>query len=339
MQLRSSVVVTLSVSTLLAATSGTALADVWGGVDCSQANYAGCQLGAGQGGQPGNPPSRPQQPGQSDGSDSDGGSPQHQQGDQIIGDPNLANCRYVPSDYQPPSQGTTTVAYHPPTSSGSITVTPAAYRPFTSTSQTRFSQQQPPPGQSGAWYVYQCSDQGYADALYRPPIWIPDGPQPAPSPEQVAKQAYNQLRLPSPQIHASPAETQLVNLPTWLWMDPAQWRPRSATASVPGVSVTATAVPNSVTWSMGDGSTVTCPGAGTPFPSGADPRSASPDCGHTYHQTSQGKPGNAYPVAAEVNWTVTWSGAGTGGSFPNLTTTSTATFAVAESQALNNAPN
>ncbi|MCI2420089.1 hypothetical protein MOQ72_21845 [Saccharopolyspora sp. K220] len=243
------------------------------------------------------------------------------------------------SDYQPPVEGVTTIAYHPPSDGGAITVTPALYRRSSSTPTVRFAQQQPPPGQSGAWYMYQCSGEGWRDALYRPPIWIPDGQQPAPSPEQLAQQAYSQLRLPSPQIHASPVETQLVNLPTWLWLDPAQWGPQSATASVPGVSVTATAVPNSVTWSMGDGSTVTCPGAGTPFPSGADPRSASPDCGHTYHQTSQGTPGNSYPVAAEVSWTVTWSGAGQGGTFPNLTTTSTATFTVAESQALNNAPN
>ncbi|GAA4884438.1 hypothetical protein GCM10023222_48460 [Saccharopolyspora cebuensis] len=328
---------TLSVSTLLVAGSGTALADVWGGVDCGQANYAGCRLGAGQGGQPDKPPSPPQQPGQSDGSESDGGSPPRQQGDQILGDPNLANCRYVPSDYQPPSQGTTTVAYHPPKSGGAITVTPAVYRPSTSPAQARFAQQQPP-GQSGAWYVYQCSGQGFADALYRPPIWIPNGPQPTPSPEQLAQQAYNQLRLPSPQIHASPAETQLVNLPTWLWMDRSQWRPQTATASVPGVSVTATATPQSVTWSMGDGSTITCQGAGSPFPAGGDPKAASPDCGHTYRQTSQGQPNNTYPVAATVHWTVAWSGAGQDGTFPDLTTTSNATFAVAESQALNNAP-
>lgn len=330
-----------SVSTLVLTGSWTSSADdMWGNTTCGETSYVGCDLGAGQGGQPGQP-SPPNNPGSGDSGDSDSGgsSPPPPQGDQIVGDANLADCRYVRSDYQPPVEGVTTIAYHPPSDGGAITVTPALYRPSSSTPKVRFAQQQPPPGPSGAWYMYQCSGEGWRDALYRPPIWIPDGQQPALSPEQLAQQAYSQLRLPSPQIHASPAETQLVNLPTWLWMDPAQWRPQPATASVPGVSVTATAVPNSVTWSMGDGSTVTCPGAGTPFPSGADPRSASPDCGHTYHQTSQGKPGNSYPVAAEVSWTVTWSGAGTGGTFPNLTTTSSATFAVAESQALNNAPN
>lgn len=339
--LRRASIVAVSVSTLLIASSGTALADIWGGVDCGQVDYTGCDLGAGRGGQPGKPPSRPEQPGQSDSSGSDGSSSPRPQGDQVLGDPNLANCRYVRSDYQPPSQGTTTVTYHPPNTGGAITATPAVYRPSTSGAQVRFAQQQQPtPGQSGAWYMYQCSGEGWSDALYRPPIWIPDSerPAPQPSPEQLAQQAYNQLRLPSPQIHASPAETQLVNLPTWLWMDRGQWQPQTATASVPGVSVSATATPKSVTWSMGDGSTITCQGAGSPFPSGGDPKAPSPDCGHTYRQTSQGQPNNTYPVSATVHWTVTWSGAGQSGTFPDLTTTSNATFAVAESQALNNAP-
>lgn len=337
--LRRTITTTGMVSALLLLGAAPAFAgDPWGGVDCGQYPYAGCQLGAGQGGQPGQP-SRPQRPGSGNDQDQGGPSNPGPQGDQIIGNPNLANCSYVRSDYRPPSQGTTTIAYHPPRHGGAITVTPAVYRPASSSAQARFAQQQPTPGQPGAWYVWQCSGEGWRDSLYRPPIWIPDGQAPAPSPDQLAQQAYNQLRLPSPQIHASPAQTQLVNLPTWLWLDQGQWRPQTATASVPGVSVTATATPQSVTWSMGDGSTITCPGAGSPFPAGADPRSASPDCGYVYHRASQGQPNNAYPVSATVHWTVTWSGAGQGGTFPDLTTTSRASFAVAESQAVNNPPN
>ncbi|MCX4561653.1 hypothetical protein [Streptomyces phaeochromogenes] len=41
-------------------------------------------------------------------------------------------------------------------------------------------------------------------------------------------------------------------------------------------------------------------------------------------------------MSATVHWTVTWAGAGQSGVFPDLTTTSTAAFRVAESQALNN---
>jgi hypothetical protein len=42
---------------------------------------------------------------------------------------------------------------------------------------------------------------------------------------------------------------ELMFLPTWLWLA-GGWAPTSATATVPGFSVTATATPTSVTWSM-----------------------------------------------------------------------------------------
>jgi hypothetical protein len=101
------------------------------------------------------------------------------------------------------------------------------------------------------------------------------------------------------------------------------------------VSVTAVATPTSVTWSMGDGSTVTCAGAGTPFRAGNNPRAASPDCGHTYRTSSADLEGQAYRVSVTVHWAVTWAGAGQGGVFPDLTTTGNGAFRVAESQALN----
>jgi hypothetical protein len=87
---------------------------------------------------------------------------------------------------------------------------------------------------------------------------------------------------------------------------------------------------------MGDGATVTCTGAGTPFQPGTDPKAPSPTCGHTYRTSSASQPGQAFPVTATVHWTVTWSGAGQGGTFPDMTTTGNAAFRVAESQALNN---
>ncbi len=105
----------------------------------------------------------------------------------------------------------------------------------------------PVPGQPGAWYVYRCDRTGVVDALYRAPVWIPDRqPGVAPSPAQLAEQSRSQLLLPSPRIEANPVGAQLVNLPTWLWLDPASWGPRSAIAQVPGVSVTAVARPTSV---------------------------------------------------------------------------------------------
>lgn len=149
--------------------------------------------------------------------------------------------------------------------------------------------------------------------------------------------ARERLSLPKPEIAASPTTDQLVNLPTWLWLD-GGWKAMSATASLPGVSVTATARPRWASWSMGDGGKVTCKGAGTPFGGDADPLSSSPDCGYTYHRSSAAQPGLAFAVSATVHWSISWAGAGQSGTFPDLTTTNSARFRVAESQALNIRP-
>jgi hypothetical protein len=219
-------------------------------------------------------------------------------------------------------------------------VAPAVYRP--ESPQGTMPVDGPRPGQKGSWNVYKCSADGVRDAFYRPPVWIADAPPRAgraavlPSPAQLAQAAYRQLRLPSPGVESSPEDEQLVGLPTWLWLDRGEWAPVSATASVPGVSVTAVARPVSVVWMLGDGSTVTCSGPGTAYTSSSvGPKSASPDCGHTYRVSSAGRPEDAFAVSATVHWRVTWSGAGQNGVFPDLTTVSSAAFRVAESQGLN----
>lgn len=181
---------------------------------------------------------------------------------------------------------------------------------------------------SAAWYDGLCSTTG----AITNPVQVP-----ALTPAAVARLAHSQLGLPQPDIAASPRTDQLVNLPTWLWLD-GGWDEVSTTASVPGVSITATARPRSVTWSMGDGGSVTCTGPGTPFRTGTNPRASSPDCGHTYRHSSAARPGHAFAVSATVHWAVGWSGGGQSDTFPDLTTTSATRFRVAESQALNVPP-
>jgi hypothetical protein len=300
-----------------------AFADGWGNVDCEQNPYPGCDLGVGSQARPERPaPYRPNL-GSPDHAGSGGG------GNPAATDPARLRCSYVRSDYQPPAAdgSVRTAAYEArPLQTGALTVIPVA---ATSGSAA--------PG--GAWYVYQCTGNGVRDALYRAPVWIPDRPAArgvaAADPAALARQAYQQLRLPAPVIGVSPSGAQLVNLPTWLWLERRGWGPRSATAAAPGVSVTATATPSSVSWSMGDSHVVTCPGPGTPYTAGADPAAGSPDCGYTYRRSSAGQPGEAFAVTATVHWTVVWSGAGRSGSFAGLTTTARIALRVAESQALN----
>jgi hypothetical protein len=322
--------------------------DPWGDVTCSQIPTPDCNLGAGtggtSGGQGGNPGSGHSPTHHGGGTGGNTGTPDGGNGDTVIGGGgNLANCSYIPSDYQPPAGAvTSTAAVRPltPESETPPAVVLAAYTPGNPRADLlTYAEAGPTPGQSGAWYVWQCSGSSAVAGVYHLPVWIPNGSQgpgapPVPSPAQLAQLARNQLRLPTPSIAANPAGEQLVNLPTWMWLS-SGWGPVSATASVPGVSVTATATPTSVVWSMGDGSTVTCTGAGTPFPPGTAPTASSPDCGHTYRTSSAGQAGQAFPVMATVHWTVTWAGAGQGGVFPDMTTTGNAAFRVAESQALN----
>jgi hypothetical protein len=172
------------------------------------------------------------------------------------------------------------------------------------------------------------------------PLGIPGGGPGVPPPGVLGQIARRLLVLPGPVIRSSPApgDLQLVHLPVWLWVNRAVWAPRSKTAAVPGEQVTATAVPVSVTWHMGDGSAVTCRGPGTQYSRRYSPASASPDCGHTYGRSSAGQPRGAYRVAATITWDVTWHATGgAGGTLPPLFSTSAAAFRVAESQAVNTA--
>lgn len=281
-----------------------AFADIWGSVDCSQSPTPACELGAGKGkaqryGEGASPRSRLDAQGDhSHGTD---------KGDHIFGDTAAVHCFYVRSDYRPPAIGVATIAHQPRGQDRRITARPAVFYPGLADLAMQIAD--PTPGQSGAWYVYKCDEAGVIDALYRAPVWIPDTRSGAsPSPAQLAEQARRQLLLPSPQIKANPGVEQLVNLPTWLWLDSASWGARSATAQVPGVSVTAVARPTWVLWSMGDGTLVTCSGQGTPFPAGGNAGAASPDCGHTYRISSAHQNSQAFPVTATVHWSVTWWG-------------------------------
>lgn len=155
-----------------------------------------------------------------------------------------------------------------------------------------------------------------------------------PSPVVVARQAAAQLALPVPEIRTSPAHHDLlVGLPTWLWITQGSWGARSASASVPGVTVTARAQATQVVWATGDGATVRCAGPGTAWsPGAASPSAVSPTCGHTYRRGAAGAAGR---LSATVSWSISWSGAGQSGALPPLSTRASVPIRVDESQAIN----
>ncbi len=321
---RSALLAVLAVVAICVIAYPAAAGGKFGKAQCDQNPYPGCDLLAGSDGTPapipGGSPSLAAPPRRQGGGQARPAPP----GDRSLDEPDTADCSYVRSDYQPPADSPQPVLYRPP-AGGDLVVRPAV-----------FATQ---PGQGpGAWYVYRCAANGVRDTLYRAPVWIPDAAPglraPAPDPAALAEQARSQLRLAGPAIDRNPVGDQLVGLPTWLWLDPAGWTQASATAAAGGVSVTAVATPVAVVWSLGDGGTVTCTGPGTPFPPGSDPKSASPDCGHTYRNRSLDAPGGTYSVTATVRWDVAWAGAGQTGVFPGLTTVSAAQVRVIDVPAL-----
>jgi len=186
------------------------------------------------------------------------------------------------------------------------------------------------PGVAGGWYDRLCDWISTGSDT----VWRPDAAMGAVipvDPATLARRAAAQLRAPMPVVATSPAlaaGTQ-VGVPVWLWIDAAGWRSVSATAAVPGVSVTATATPVSVVWDFGGAGRVTCVGPGSPFRPGVDdPAGSSPTCGFT-----PGRPGR-WPVTVTESWRVAWAGAGEGGTLPALTTRTTAVLPVGETEAL-----
>lgn len=198
----------------------------------------------------------------------------------------------------------------------------------------RVDPQAPPPAGAGegAWYEQICQLDGGGSSART--MWLAVG-QVADA-QALGQEAMSRLRLPAPAIRTNPdpASGVLVQVPVWLWVDGSTWGARRATASVPGMSVTATATPVRVVWSPGDGSAdVVCDGPGTPWRAGTDPRTAS-SCGHTYRTSSAGVPGDKFTLRATVIWSVTWTGGGQSGAAPPLATSSSVALPVAQSQAI-----
>lgn len=198
---------------------------------------------------------------------------------------------------------------------------------------------QPPAGQTGNYYLVTCfgGPTGTGGGV----VWLATSATPAPGPTPaaatLAQQAVSRLALPGFTIDASPAlaTDQLVGLPTWLWLAAAEWQATTATAAVPGESVTATATPIAVTWNLGDGTTIVCHGPGTPYSVSDEPGQRSPTCGHTFTTSSAGQPDDAFTVTATVSWSVTWVGDGASGTIPDLENTALTTLRVATIESLN----
>ncbi|WP_327187956.1 ATP/GTP-binding protein [Streptomyces sp. NBC_01334] len=124
----------------------------------------------------------------------------------------------------------------------------------------------------------------------------------------MAEQAVAKMQLSGPDIASPRANGKyVVGVPMWMWVNtsPTTFGPNSASATAGGVTVLATARVTKIVWAMGDGSAVTCNGAGTPY-AASDGMQESPTCGHTYARTSASQTGGRFTVTATSTWTVDW---------------------------------
>lgn len=151
------------------------------------------------------------------------------------------------------------------------------------------------------------------------------------SPAELARRASSELAIRYPEPRTSPSFTidQLVGIDTWMWIDGGAWQPITASAAIPGLSVSATATPERMEWDMGDGTVVTCAGPGTPYDPAVPGDQQSSDCTHLYQDRG------AYTASATLIWSVSWSASdGGGGSLADVARTTQFPMRVVERQAV-----
>ncbi len=265
-------------------------------------------------------------------------------GESVVCPPGGTVC-YVVIDL-PPTPGTEPVsssgnssapACHAPGSAAAVPCYDSVFGWWSNADGCYYQRLQPqPPAADPAWeghypdgVIYQATCPGTPGTgggwTWRPtaPAGFGGGPGAV---AQLASEAIARLSLRGPDIGLAPdqSKTGLVGLPVWMWttVGPSTWGPASATASLPGLSVTATARATRIDWSMGDGQTVTCNGPGTPYRRTSG-QTHSPTCGYVYDQSSAGQPGDRYTVTATTTWQINWAGNGQSGSSTQSRTSST----------------
>lgn len=155
------------------------------------------------------------------------------------------------------------------------------------------------------------------------------------NPALLAEQASRSVSIAPPLMATSPdaSKALYVQVPTWLWITSAWWRPYEATASAGRVTATVSVRPMRTVWSTGDGGSVRCDGPGVEWREGLA-EDASP-CRHTYRRSSSRQPGEAFSLRAVVEMEVSWtSNVGVSGRLPAIRRSAETAARVAEIQAV-----
>lgn len=184
------------------------------------------------------------------------------------------------------------------------------------------------------WGAQQNPDAPLDDQMKcdKEPFWVkngetPDVPQ-AIAPETLAGLAYNQIQVPGTKVTLAPDGASKVNLPTWAWLDKADFKPVSVTASLdaPGLHIEATTTAKPVALSIKPGTedaelfpaSGKCKmnddgSIGEPYAKGKSKQ--QPPCGVSYQRSSGD---GTFNLQATATWEITWTGTGgAGGDLPD----------------------
>jgi hypothetical protein len=160
------------------------------------------------------------------------------------------------------------------------------------------------------------------------------------TPGQAAAALIKTFQLKGVEIGSTTEESGkgAVGLPVWLWVknqgDTLAWGPYVKTATLGGVTVTATARVVNVAYSMGDGQTVVCSNPGTVYLEG-NGNTDSPTCGYRYATMSPSNGAQPYTITATSNWEVAWTATGGAGGAIGTTTQGQMQARIGELQSVN----
>ncbi|WP_406354596.1 hypothetical protein [Streptomyces sp. NBC_00658] len=207
----------------------------------------------------------------------------------------------------------------------------------------------------GTWWVaVQDPDRWMEPAAQlcdEMPFWVVNGDTPdvpnAVTPEILAELAYNRLQLPETEVTLAPEDITKVNLPTWAWLDNAEFKAVDVTAEINvgglNIQATTTARPIALKLEPGTKDAETYPASGECTINDDDSigeayaegkSDETPPCGIKYLRSSgDGK----FALRATVTWEITWTGTGNPGptQLPNGTFGNTQNVTVQEIQSVN----
>jgi len=162
------------------------------------------------------------------------------------------------------------------------------------------------------WQCTKCVTAGAATSCFVQIKWTAPGSQPTPpTPEELATTVLDQLPLAIADIRTAPEAPAptYVGVDNWLWIPAAQWSTLTKSVTAGATTVTVTAAPSEVAWTVGPKS-LTCDGPGRAWVRGMTD-AATTACSLTFDETSNGQPRGAFAVTAVIRYAVTWACSGT----------------------------